>query len=100
MDVTAKSTQQEKQSREHVLKRGMVAERISQPLPAEIQPPHFDLRDEGRLSVGQLRLRILAAIEVVHEAIVGRLAERAADSDPVFAAGRLALVDGGEVRRA
>src|ERR1700720_3654285 len=77
----------------------MVAERIPQPLPAEIQPPHFDLRDEWRLPVGQPRLPILTAIEVVHEAIVGCFAERAADANPGCAAGRLAFVDGGEVRR-
>jgi hypothetical protein len=54
----------------------------------------------GRLPVGQTRFPVLAAIEVVHEPIVGRLAERAADSDFGRAAGGLAFVDAWEVRRA
>src|SRR6202049_1170444 len=99
MDIAAKSAEQEEERCQHVLQRGMVAERISQPLPPEIQPPHVDLRDERCLPVGQRRLRVLAAIKVVQEAIVGRLAERAANADPGRAAGRLTFVDGGKVRR-
>src|SRR5258706_7270213 len=99
MDVTAKSAEKQEQSRHHVLERGIVAERISQPLPAEIQPPHFYLCDERRLPVGQPGLPILTAIEVVQKPIVGCLAERTADADSRCASSRLALVDGGGGRR-
>src|SRR5258706_10991023 len=99
MDVPAKSAENQEQRRHHVLERGIVAERISQPLPAEIQPPHFYLCDERRLPVGQPGLPILTAIEVVQKPIVGCLAERAADADSRYASSRLALVDGGEGSR-
>src|SRR4026209_762463 len=75
----------------------MIVERIAQPLPAEIPPPHPDLGLEWRLSLTEGGLAVLAAIEVVHEALIGRFAERAVDSDARRASGGLTLVDRGEV---
>jgi len=81
MDVTAKPAEEQEERGEHSLKWRMAVERITEPLPSEVQPPHFDLSNERRLSVTERGLAVLAAIEVVHEAVVGRLAEGAADAD-------------------
>src|SRR6267378_200549 len=93
MHVPAQSAEKEEERRQRLLKPGIIVEWISQPLPAEVQPPHLDLGEEWHLPVSQRGLLVLPTIEVVHEAIVGRLAERAARPNLCGAAGWLAFVD-------
>src|SRR3954469_3305525 len=75
----------------------MDIERISQPLPTEVKPPHPYLRREGCLSHSQRRLAVLAAVEVVHEPLVGRLAQGAIHVDRRNTAGWLTFVDRREI---
>src|SRR5205085_2265524 len=94
-------SEHEEERGENTLQTLPVAVRVTQPLPLEVIPVHRHLAvEERRLTLAQLRLAVLTAIEVVHEGVPGLLRERARHGDAVLAAGRLAFVDGGVVRGA
>ena len=86
MDPSSTQSEDEKQSAEDALQRlGRLALQvwIAEPLPLEVEPPHVDLRRERRLSIAQVGLAVLAAIEVVHERVVRALGERTGEMQPV-----------------
>src|SRR6185503_18513622 len=82
------------------LDAGTLVLRVPQPLPLEVIPPHPELPAERGLALAQLGLAVLAAVEVVHESVIGLLAERAGHLETVLIRRRLTLVEGGEIRGA
>src|SRR5438552_7769062 len=83
MHPTTEQSKDEKEAAEHALRYLTVQLRIAEPLPLEVEPPHVDLRRERRLSIAQVGLAVLAAIEVVHERVVRALGERTREMQPV-----------------
>ena len=97
MHPAAKQTEDQEERRERALQARVLTVGIAQPLPLEVEPPHADLRAERCLTVGDRRLGVLAAIEVVLEGIVGPLGKSAGEFEAIAAGGRLAFVDRREV---
>ena len=100
VDPAAEQAEHEERRGEQRLGERMVAVRVADPLPLEVQPPHPDLLGERRLSVAQVGLAVLAAVEVVLERVVRPLRERARELELRAARRRFALVDRREVRGA
>src|SRR5262249_4153725 len=96
----AEQPQEEEHQREPELPSRVREVRIPQPLPLDVVPPHPHLRRELDLPVPQARLAELLAIDVRLESRVRHRRELALPLELRHAAGRLALVDGGEVRAA
>ena len=93
MHPTTEQSKDEKEAAEHALRHLTVQLRIAEPLPLEVEPPHVDLRREGRLTIAQIGLAVLAAIEVVHERVVRALREGAGEMQAVATRRRLAFVE-------
>ena len=77
----ARDAEPEEQHGECALHHRLSTARIAQPLPLEVQPPHPELRGEGRLALRQIRLAVLVAIHVRHQSAHRRLGEGARDRD-------------------
>src|SRR5439155_5884530 len=100
VDPAAEEAEHEEHRSQQRLSAGVVGMRVAQPLPLEVVPPHPDLPREGRLPFAELRLAVLTAIEVVHEAVVRLLTERARELETVLTRSGLTLVERREIRGA
>ena len=97
---SAKKDENEVEDGETVLRARVFVVGVAQPLPLEVQPVHPELCGERRLAFTEFGLAVLTAIEVVHEAVVRELTERALRLELGGASRGFAFVDGGEMRRA
>src|SRR5688572_5462378 len=67
MDVAAEEAEHEEERGEDGLHGLVLQVSVAHPLPAEVEPPHPDLRGDGRLTFRDRRLAVLLAVEVVLE---------------------------------
>src|SRR4029078_13528666 len=96
----AEQSEDEEGRGEEGLREWMLTMRVAQPLPLEVHPPHADVLAKRCLTIAQLRLAVLAAIEVVVEGVERALGEGARHLELRAARRRFAFVDRREIRGA